>query len=214
MSADLQTHTLTPVAGAPARVRPGWHRASLTAVAVAVVAGVALHTFGSVDPVNQMLSDTVASAPGAVLLGVAGAALVVAAGFLAVGARHSDRPGLIRTLLGLWTAGLVALAVFPTNLPGTGVTTGALVHRYGAALAVAVPPIVGLVAARGRRLRTASLVTGGAAMIYGAAHAPAMLTGAEVMPYAGLAERVVLALVLTVVVLTAAELRNRSRSWI
>ena len=206
MSTDLRVRT--PVeAPAPARIRPVWHRLCLTSVAVALAAGIGLHAVGSVDPVNQMLSDTVSSATGALLLGVACAALVGAAGCLAAAART----WLVRLLLLVWAAGLVALAVFPTNLPGTEVTTGAVVHRYGAALAVAVPPIVGLVVARGRRLRAVSLVAGGAAVLYGAAHAPAMLTGAEVMPYAGLAERVLLGLILGVVVLTSAELRDRSR---
>ena len=191
----------------------GWHRGGLAAVGVAVAAGIVLHWFGSVDAVNQMLSDTVSSAPGAALLGVACAALVVAAGCLAVGARHAARSGLVRGLLGLWAAGLAALAVFPTNLPGTAVTTGAVIHRYGAALAVAVPPAIGLLVARTRRLRTASMVTGGAATLYGAAHLPAMLTGAEILPYAGLAERVVLGLTLLVVVMTAAALREGSEEW-
>jgi len=213
MSTGLRVRT--PVeTPAPVRGRPSWHRICLTSVAVSLAAGIGLHAIGSVDPVHQMLSDTVSSATGALLLGVACAALVVAAGCLAAAARHGARTLLLRLLLLLWAAGLVALAVFPTNLPGTEATTGAVVHRYGAALAVAVPPIIGLVVAGGRRLRTASLVAGAAAVLYGAAHAPAMLTGAEVMPYAGLAERVLLALVLGVVVLTSAELRDRSRSWI
>ena len=191
----------------------GWHRGGLAAVAVAAAAGIALHWIGSVDAVNQMLSDTVSSAPGAALLGVACAALMVAAGCLAVGARHAARSRLVRGLLGLWSAGLAALAVFPTNLPGTAVTTGAVIHRYGAALAVAVPPVIGLLVARTRRLRTASLVTGGAAGLYGVAHVPSMVTGTEILPYAGLAERVVLGLVLLVVVMTTAALRDRSRTW-
>jgi hypothetical protein len=188
----------------------GWHRVAMTGLVVAVAAGIGLHTFGSVDPVDQMLSDTVSSATGAFLLGVACVALAVTAGGLALGARHSHRPRLLRVLLGLWATGLVATAAFPTNLPGTAVNTSAVVHRYGAALAVAVPPIAGLVAARTRRLRTASLVAGGAAVLFGAAHLPAMATGTEVMPLAGLAERIVLGLILLVVVLTGTELRERT----
>jgi hypothetical protein len=186
----------------------GWHRASRAAIAVAVVTGVALHLIGSVDPVHHMLSDTVSSAAGALLFGVACAALVVAAGSLAVGARRHEHARLVRVLLGLWAAGLVALAVFPTNLPGTPATTSAVVHRYGAALAVAVPPLLGVLVAHSRRLRTAALVTGGVAAGYGVAHLPAMVTGVELLPYAGLVERVVLVLMLLVVALTADELRG------
>jgi hypothetical protein len=186
----------------------GWHRTALTAIAVALVAGIALHTFGSVDPVNQMLSDTVSSAPSGFLLGVACAALVVAAGCLTAAVRPHGRARLLRVLLALWAAGLVAVTAFPTNLPGTEVTTSAVVHRYGAALTVAVPPVVGLLVARSRRLWMASLVTAAAAVLYGVAHAPAMLGGAEILPLAGLAERILLGLVLLVVALTSSELRE------
>lgn len=179
-------------------------------VAAAIAAGAALHTFGSVDAVHQMLSDTVSTPAGAALLGLACAALVAAAGFLTAAARHAPRPGPVRVLLGLWAAGLVALAVFPTNLPGTEVTTSTVVHRWGAALAVAVPPIVALLVAPSRRLRTAALVAGGMAAVYGLAHLPALVTGAAVLPYAGLGERLLLAADLLVVVLTGAHLGPRS----
>jgi hypothetical protein len=133
---------------------------------------------------------------------------LLAAGCLAARVRQHGRARLLRVLLGLWAAGLVAVTAFPTSSPGTEVTTGAVVHRYGAALAVAVPPIVGLLVARSRRLWMASLVTATAAVLYGVAHPPAMLSGAEVLPLAGLAERILLVLVLLVVALTSSELRE------
>jgi len=194
-----------------ARVRrPGWHRASLIALVVTVVAGLAMQAFGPVDPLHQMLSDTVASWPGAVLLGLACAALVVLAGCLAVGAgpARSVRGRVLQTLLALWSAGLVAVAVFPTNLPGTELTDSAVLHRYGAAVVAAVPPAVGLLVAISRRLRTASLITAGAAVLYGAAHGPAVLFGADVLPYAGLAERILFGLILVVLALTAGDLKR------
>jgi hypothetical protein len=179
------------------------------AVGVAATAGVGLHTFGSVDAMHQMLSDAVVTPGGAALLGVAGAALVVAAGFLAVTARHTSHPALVRGLLAVWAGGIVALVLFPTNLPGTEVTTAAVVHRWGAAIAVAVPPVLGLLVARSGRLRTVSLVTGAAAAVYGLAHLPVLLAGADPFPYAGLYERVLLALTLAVVVLLGAETGRR-----
>jgi hypothetical protein len=198
----------------PARVRPGWHRTSLVALAVAVVAGLAMQAFGSVDPVNQMLSDTVAAWPGALLLGLACAALVVVAGCLAIGAgpAGSVRARVLHALLALWAAGLVAVAVFPTNLPGTELTDTAVLHRYGAALAAAVPPVIGLLVAASRRLRTAAQVTAGATLLYGAAHGPAVLFGADVLPYAGLAERILFALILVVLALTARDLAGRAEN--
>jgi len=205
MTADLATR-------APARVRPGWHRTSLVALVVAVIAGLAMQAFGSVDPVNQMLSDTVASWPGALLLGLACAALVVVAGCLAVGAgpARSVRIRLLQTLLALWAAGLAAVAAFPTNLPGTALTDSAVLHRYGAGLVVAVPPVLGLLVAVSRRLRTASLIAAGGAVLFGVAHGPAVLFGADVPPYAGLAERILFALILVVLALIARDLAGRT----
>jgi hypothetical protein len=201
----------------PARVRPGWHRTGIVSIGTAVVAGLALQPFGSVDPVNEMISDTVGSPVGALLLGLACAALAVTAGCLAVGA---GRAGQLRTrvlhgLLGLWSVALLAVALFPTNLPGTELTNSAVVHRYGAAVVAAVPPVIGLLVARTRRLRTASLAAGGMTVLFGVIHGPAVLFGGPVMPYAGLTERLLFALILVVLVLTARDLaaHNEEPSW-
>ncbi|GAA1023055.1 hypothetical protein Aple_098790 [Acrocarpospora pleiomorpha] len=201
MSVEVRTRPAAAIAADPGVIG---------SVAVTAAAGVGLHTFGTVDPMHQMLSDTISTTAGAILLGVACAGLVAAAGFLAAAARHTPRPGVVRALLGLWAASLVAVVVFPTNLPGTELTMSGIIHRYGAAVAVAVPPLVALLVARTRRLRTAALVTGGMAAVYGVAHIPAIFAGAEVLPYAGLCERVLLAMVLLVVVLTSSDLKKRS----
>jgi hypothetical protein len=140
------------------------------------------------------------------------------AGCLAVGAgpARSVRTRVLQTLLTLWAAGLVAVAAFPTNLPGTELTDSAVLHRYGAGLVVAVPPVLGLLLAASRRLRTASLITAGGAVLFGVAHGPAVLFGTDVLPYAGLAERILFALILLVLALTARDLarRKESASWI
>jgi hypothetical protein len=202
----------------PARVRPGWHRVSLIAIVTAIVAGLALQPFGDVDPVNEMISDTVGSPVGALLLGLACAALAVTAGALAVGAgraRHL-RTRVLHGLLALWSVALLAVAVFPTNLPGTELTDSAVVHRYGAAVVAAVPPVIGLLVARSRRLRTASLITSGGVVLFALAHGPAVLFGSAVLPYAGLAERILFVLILVVLMLTARDLADHSEeatSW-
>jgi MFS family permease len=177
-------------------------------LAVAVVAGVSLHLVAGIDPVNQMLSDAVVSVPGAVLLGIACAGLVLVAGVLAVRtARHGPRRRLVPALLGLWAAALAAIVVFPTNPPGMPVDTAAVIHRYGAAMLAVVPPVVGLLVARTRRLRTAAWTTAGAAALFGLLHGPAVLLGGGVVPYAGLTERVLFALILVLLAVTAQELR-------
>jgi hypothetical protein len=171
-----------------------------------VLAGIATHLVGGgVDPVRRMLSDSVASTPGAVLLGTACAGLVAVAAALAVSMRRRPRARLVVTLLGVWAAALVAIVVFPTNPPGTELTDAAVAHRYGAALTAVVPPLVGLLVARTRRLRTVSWLTAGAAALFGAAHGPAVLMGADVVPYAGLAERVLFGLIVTLLWLVGRE---------
>ena len=108
------------------------------------------------------------------------------------------------------------MALFPTNLPGTELTDSAIVHRYGAAVVAAVPPVIGLLVARSRRLRTASLITTGGVVLFGLAHGPAVLFGGAVMPYAGLAERILFALILVVLVLSARDLAahtEETKSW-
>jgi MFS family permease len=177
-------------------------------LAVAVVAGISLHLVTHIDPVNQMLSDAVVSLPGTILLGVACAGLVVVAGALAVtAARHGPRRKLVPTLLGLWSAALATIVVFPTNLPGMPLTTSAVIHRYGAAMLAVVPPVVGLLVARTRRLRRAAWTTAAAAALFGVLHGPAVLLGRDVVPYAGLTERVLFVLILVLLALTARELR-------
>jgi hypothetical protein len=178
------------------------------AVTVAAAAGVGLHTFGPVDAMHQILSDSVATGAGTVLLATACAALAVAAGLLAVAAGRAGRHGPVPALFGLWAAGLIALAVFPTNLPGTEVTASAVVHRYAAATAVAVPPLVALLLARTRRLRAVAVLTGAAAALHGLMHVPTMIgDGTPTLPFAGLWERFLLALVLLLVLLISVELQ-------
>lgn len=173
-----------------------------------VLAGVAMHLSGTVDPVHHMISDVVAEPAGAMLLALACAGLVAVAGALAtVAARHGPRRRLVPALLGVWAAALVTITVFPTNMPGTELTQSAVIHRYGAALTAVVPPVVGLLVARTRQLRNAAWTTAGAAALFAAAHGPAVLLGADVVPYAGLAERLLFALILVLLVLIGRDLR-------
>ena len=177
-------------------------------IAVAVLAGLATHvTGGGVDPVRHMLSDSAVSPAGGALLGAACAALIVVAGTLAAAGGTHHRSRMVAGLLAVWAVALATIVLFPTNAPGTELTTTAVVHRWGAALTAVVPPMVGLLVARTRRLRTLSWLTAAAAAVFGAAHAPAVLWGAGVVPYAGLAERVLFGLILALLWWTADDLR-------
>nr|WP_221381927.1 DUF998 domain-containing protein [Actinoplanes polyasparticus] len=195
---------------------------------VSTVAGVGLLVVGNADPLNEMLSDAVRTVPGALLLMVAACGLAVSEMWLLAGVRRAlPRARAVSWLLGVWCASLVAVAFFPTNLPGTEPGVAAVVHRVAAALLAALPPLIALlvVEAAGRRaeagragpvhadgraeagrvrwLRVAGLSALAACVAFGAAHGPAVMFGAELFPYAGLAERILLALVLVVVGLCA-----------
>jgi hypothetical protein len=176
------------------------------AIVVVVLAGTAMHLVAPINPLQRMLSDSVVAWPGAVLLGTACAALVVVAGVLAAAARRGPRPRLVPALLAVWATALVAIVVFPTNLPGTELTNAAVVHRWGAAIVAVVPPLVGLLMARSRAARTAAWATAGGAALFGAAHGPAVLLGGDVVPYGGLAERALFAMMLVLLALIGRDL--------
>ncbi|WP_275415894.1 DUF998 domain-containing protein [Actinoplanes couchii] len=112
-------------------------------------AGTALLLVGDVDPMDQMLSDSVQSWPGAVLLAVAASALAAAGAWLQVGARRElPRGGPLAPVLTVWCVALLAVAVFPTNLPGTEPGLTAMIHRAAAALVAALPPLFTLLIVR------------------------------------------------------------------
>jgi hypothetical protein len=191
-----------------------WFRNARLSLGVSASAGLGLLFVGDVDPVREMLSDAIRTVPGALLLMVAASGLAVSGLWLLLGVRRVlPRVGVVSWMLAVWCASLVAVAFFPTNLPGTEPGLVAAVHRVGAGLMAALPPLIALTVAekagrvgetgRVRLLRAAGLAALAACVAFGVAHGPAVLFGSELFPYAGLAERVLLALVLVVVGLCA-----------
>jgi hypothetical protein len=95
------------------------------------------------------------------------------------------------------------------------------VHRFGAALMAALPPLFALLIAmraghgadpaRVRWLRAAGWSALAACVAFAAVNGPAMLLGQGYLPFAGLAERVLLALVFVVVGLCAWVLEGEER---
>ncbi|GAB2601952.1 hypothetical protein Aab01nite_63200 [Paractinoplanes abujensis] len=200
-----------------------WYRHTQLSLALATVAGAGLLVVGHVDPMNQMLSDSVSTVPGAVLLALAACGLAAAGACLLAGARRAlPRPGLLTVLLGVWSVSLLALAVFPTNLPGSEPGVAAVIHRVGAGATAALPPLIALLVARPaarrevtgrvRALRVAGWSASAACLAFAVVNGPAVLLGQSLPPYAGLAERILLALVLMVVGLCAWVLEAEERS--
>lgn len=200
--------------------RAGWagESAVLAALSVAVVPMGVLHLVGStaVDPVGGPISDYVVVPGGYGLLGVSALALAVVGVLLLGGVRAARLPRSrpVVALLGVWSAALVVVAVFPTNDPGTPMTVSAWIHRWGGAVMfTALPVVVGLVAARARAAAhwapAASALTGWT-VVGGAGTAVFLLSQVPVgfgfgpaLPGIGLLQRLVFALVLVLVIVLA-----------
>ncbi|MDR7281057.1 DUF998 domain-containing protein [Catenuloplanes atrovinosus] len=186
-----------------------WFRYALLCLALSTTAGSGLLLHGGVDQVNELVSDAVRSRSGAVLLALAACGLAGAGVWLCAGARRGlPRTRRLVALLAVWVVSLIAVAFFPTNLPGTPLTAAGVVHRYAAAAAVGLPPLVALLVAeksgqRARLLRTVGFATLAACAAFAAVHGPEVLLGSSRPPYAGLAERLLLALVLLATGLSA-----------
>ncbi|WP_306211142.1 DUF998 domain-containing protein [Actinoplanes sp. RD1] len=174
-----------------------------------------LGTLATVGSPGEMVSDAVRSLPGAVLLAVSCCCLAAAGASLCLGVRAAlSRTRLLTALLVAWCVALVVVALFPANPPGAPLDHAAMVHRYGAAPVAALPPLFELLVAevaaprRGamlpgpapvRLLRGASLAALGACLAFGALNGQAVLAGDDLLPHSGVAERILLALVLVVV---------------
>ncbi len=190
-----------------------WYRNARLSLGLSTLAGGGLLVVGNVDPVDEMLSHSIRTMPGALLLAVASCGLSATGMWLLTGARRALRNRTLSILLTVWCVALVAVAFFPTNLPGTPPDAAAAVHRIGAGLMAALPPLIALLVAelagrraesgRTRLLRAAGLSTLAACVAFGAVHGPAVLLGADIPPYAGLSERILLVLILLVVGLCA-----------
>ncbi|MDY7088553.1 MAG: DUF998 domain-containing protein [Actinomycetota bacterium] len=200
-----------------------WYRNAQLSLALGTAAGMGLLLVGDVDPVDQMVSESIRTVPGAVLMALSSCALAATGAWLLAGVRRVLPPAWpLTVLLTVWCVSLVAVVVFPTNMRGTEPGVAAVVHRFAAALMAALPPLFALLIAklagreadpaRVRRLRVAGWSTLAACVAFAATNAPAVLLDQARLPLAGLAERVLLALVLVVVGLCAWALEGKERS--
>lgn len=197
--------------GSAAAAATGWSGASRAVAAGAGVAGavvLALHLLGAgvIDPVALTVSDYVSIPGGYALLGLAAGGLATAGLVLIRSSQGAGWPRSVPILLVLWCVALTAVAVFPTNAIGADPDLAALVHRWAGAVVFGVPPIAGMLAARGRgagaagssaagspsvrSLRNWSIGTALAGIAFLLAHAPTVLAGAPAFALLGAVERV------------------------
>lgn len=189
--------------GPAAAAGTGWSGPARVVAAGAAVAGavvLALHLLGAgvIDPMALTVSDYVSIPGGYALLGLAAGGLATAGLVLIRSSRGAGWPRGVPILLALWCIALTAVAVFPTNAIGADPDLAAVLHRWAGAVVFGVPPIAGMLAARGagpagftraRSLRNWSIGTALAGTAFLLAHAPAVLAGAPAFALLGAVER-------------------------
>jgi Protein of unknown function (DUF998) len=122
------------------------------AAAVPPITVLHLSATNAVDPASWTISDYVVTLPyGIPLFAMTTAALALGAAGLAKGLRRVAGTRTVRVLLATWSAAVLALAVFPTNVRGTPETVSSNVHLMAGAVVFAVLPIAGLLLARWQR---------------------------------------------------------------
>ncbi|MEN3299705.1 DUF998 domain-containing protein [Pseudonocardia sp.] len=189
--------------------------------AVAVTAAGGLHLAGAlatprVDPLALTVSDYVALPGGYALLAVAALALGLVGTALAAAARRAAPAArAVPVLLLGWSAALLLVGLFPTNPAGVPADLAAGVHRYAGALAFATLPIAVWLLGRALRngaLRGLAVTVGVAAGAFLVAHVPIVLAidiaGSPRFPLLGGVERVLYALVIVLLLVTARVLRR------
>lgn len=174
-----------------ARAALGWLVAGLTIAVYVEITGAAFE-----DPVRSTFSEYVHTEQGARLVGVAMlmvgfAALSV---FGALGHEHRNASRLV----GVFGAGLVLLAVFPQEPADMPLTWHGAIHRYVALTAFVALPVAALLL-RDRVLRFLAVGSLATLVVFVATFVPPV--GARA--YSGLAERVLLAADLVILVVMA-----------
>ena len=126
----------------------------MAGVAQLIIAGLTLGFAGNVNPWRDPVSDYAWHRGGRLLFEVAVVLLLAAAAALAVAAHLASLPRdpLASALFVLWTAGLVVVLVFRSNLSAADPTVSGDIHRAGGAVLFASLPLAAW--ALSTRLRT------------------------------------------------------------
>jgi Protein of unknown function (DUF998) len=175
-----------------------------------------LTSFGSVDPLTDVISDYVFQPGGYALLGAAAISLAVGCVALVTGLHRAELPRS-RTPAALFVtaaAALVVVAMFPTHTPGTSPGLVSTVHRAAGAWVFAVLPLAAWMVARRARsapawapaapaLSGGSAITGVISGFFLLSHVPIVIDGSPAFPFQGGLQRVLVAAVMVVLVMTA-----------
>lgn len=209
---------MTTIGGAAAPAAWAGDSAVLGAMIVALVPMGVLHLVGApaVDPITAPVSDYVAVPGGYSLIGASAVPLAVAGLVLASGlgvARLPHARSVGAVLVG-WSAALMVVAVFPTNVPGSPVTVVSWVHRLGGAVVFGLLPVIVALVARfaagaahwssaAAGLRRWAAVSGVFTLVFLAGQVPVGFGLGPVLPGIGLVQRLMFAMVMTLLVVLA-----------
>ncbi|WNV84276.1 DUF998 domain-containing protein [Umezawaea sp. Da 62-37] len=168
---------------------------------------------GQISPISHTISDYIFVANGTGLLAVT--ALSLAAGsvvlLMALFGAGLPRRGPITVLVGLWSAGLTAATVFPTDPTGTPTTFPGAVHRYAGAIMFVSLPLAGLLISRrfipSTTVRNLAFASGITSFLFLLSHVPVVFPGNGAL-LLGLAERILFAVLYGLLFALAAALRR------
>ncbi|MFI5590051.1 DUF998 domain-containing protein [Amycolatopsis sp. NPDC051758] len=190
----------------------------MAAIAQAIMTGLTLGLAGHVSPWRDPVSDYAWHRGGRLPFTVAILLLLACAAALAVAAQLAALPSgpLVSTLFLLWTAGLLVVLVFRSNLSAADPTVSGEIHRAGGAVLFASLPLAAWTlsarlraeprwAAAAPALRRGAIAGVVTAAAFGAAQVVGWLP-------AGLLERAALLAEFLIVVTMALALRRAARS--
>ncbi|MGH3435304.1 MAG: DUF998 domain-containing protein [Sciscionella sp.] len=222
-----------PVAAARSLIA---HRCAVIAAAgVLLAAGfiVVLHLLAGsrIDSLTRTMSDYALLPGGEPLFAASAACLLIASIALIVGLRNGGVRGgrMLRGLCAVWCGGLLLVAACPTDPPATALTFTGFVHRYAAgAFLFALPPLTRLLVRElatlpgtERDVRSLSVLSAASwwcLALFLICHLPVVfpwLPGVELLSGAhavlGLAERLLFAVDLAVLLVIASVLGARGR---
>ncbi|ONI90284.1 hypothetical protein ALI22I_13300 [Saccharothrix sp. ALI-22-I] len=172
---------------------------------------------GELSPITHTISDYIFVDNGSGLLAVTALSLAAASVGLLVSLIRSGLPrrGPVAVLMGLWSAGLAVVAVFPTDPVGAPTSFSGAVHRYAGAVMFASLPLAGWLISRtfirSTTVRRFSVAAGITSVAFMLSHAAVVYPGGGAVVL-GLFERVLFALLYCVLFALAAAVLRREVS--
>jgi hypothetical protein len=169
---------------------------------------------GEINPISEVVSDYIFVDGGAGLLALGSLTLAAASAalLLVLVARGVPRQEPAAWLLGLWSVGLVFVALFPTDPTGAPTTLSGAVHRYAGAVMFTSLPLAGWLLSRrnipSSTVRRLSVAAGIASVAFMLVHVSVVQQGTSLV-LLGLFERALFVLLYGLLFAVAAAVATR-----